>query len=168
MAITEYIVQNVSNLTNPPDGIPYTIAGVVIEPGTSRNLIADGVSLEEVVRDTEFTAGLLAGDLIGPPQTWWVDNGNDGDVLVPGSVYFVSPSNAGPFSLSVPPAVVTSQVYIAPIRVFNGGVHSVTLVLTGTDTLYPAGPLTLAQDEHVELWSFQDPVTNAWGYVSIR
>jgi len=83
-------------------------------------------------------------------------------------VYFVSPSNAGPFSLSVPPAVVTSQVYIAPIRVFNGGVHSVTLVLTGTDTLYPAGPLTLAQDEHVELWSFQDPVTNAWGYVSIR
>lgn len=168
MAITEYIVQNISDVTNPPDGITYTIAGVVIEPGTSRNLTEDGVTLEEVARDEQFTAGLIAGDLLGPAQSWWVDQANAGQTLVPGSVYYVSPSTTGPFSMDLPPAAVTTQVYIAPIRVFNASVHDVTLSLTGGDTVSPLGSLTLAQDEHVELWSFQDPVTNVWGYVSIR
>ena len=49
MAITEYIVQIISDVTNPP-GRPYTIVGVVIDAGTSRNLTEDGVTLEEVVR----------------------------------------------------------------------------------------------------------------------
>jgi len=167
MAITEYIVRNISDVTNPP-GIPYTIAGVVIDPGTSRNLTDDGVSLEEVARDAEYTAGLLAGDLLGPAQSWWIDQANAGETLAPGSVYYVSPSTTGPFSLVLPPAAITTQVYIAPIRVFNASVHNVSLTLTGTDTVSPPGSLSLGQDERTELWSILDPVTNIWGYLSIR
>lgn len=167
MAITEYIVQNISDVTNPP-GRSYTIVGVVIDAGTSRNLTEDGVTLEEVARDPSLSAGLMAGELVGPPQTYWVDETNAGEMVVPGSVFYVSPATTAPFSLILPPAVVTSQVYIVPIRVFNASVHTVTLVLSGIDTVSPTGSLTLAQDEHTELWSYRDPSTNIWGYVSIR
>ena len=44
MAVTEYIVQNVG-------AVPYIVAGVVIDAGQSRNLVEDGVTLEEIARE---------------------------------------------------------------------------------------------------------------------
>lgn len=158
MAVTEYIVENVG-------AVAYAVAGVVIDPGQSRNLVEDGVTLEEIARDTALTAGLLAGDLVGPPQTWWTTDANAGDVLVPGGVYYCAGLTA-PLALVLPPALSTVQVPL-PIKVYNSAAQLVTLTLSPGDSAFPASALTLSTEEHVELWSTQDPGTGAWGYVVI-
>ncbi len=166
MAVTEYIVKNQSDVVNPP-GAAYTIAGVVIDPGTSRNLVEDGVTLEELARDASLTAGLMAGDLVGPAQTWWTDDADNNTALVPGGVYFVAPSTTIPLTLILPPAALTVQVPL-PIIVYNASSVIVTLALSGADTAVPAGSLTLTTDEHTTLWSNMDPSTNLWSYLSIK
>lgn len=158
MAVTQYIVENVGSVT-------YIVAGVVIDAGQSRNLVEDGVTLEEIARDRSLTAGLLAGDLIGPPQTWWTTDANAGDVLVPAGVYFCSDLTA-PLSLVLPPALATVQVPL-PIKVYNASAQLVTLVLSPGDSAFPSSALTLSTEENVELWSTRDPSSGAWGYVVI-
>jgi len=166
MAVTEYIVINQSDVVNPP-GTAYTIAGVVIEPGTSRNLVEDGVTLEELARDKALTAGLMAGDLVGPAQTWWTGDAENGSTLVPGGVYFVEAGTSIPLTLVLPPAALTVQVPLA-IEVYNASTQTVTLATVGADTVTPAGSLSLSSNEHIVLWSIQDPSTQAWGYLAIK
>ena len=166
MAVTEYIVTNQSDVVNPP-GQDYVIAGVVIAAGTSRDLVEDGATLEEIARSQTLTAGLMAGDLVGPAQTWWTSDAEDGSSLVPGGVYFISPATSIPLMLILPPAALTVQVPLG-LEVYNASTQIVTLVLVGGDTVTPAGTLTLSADEHITLWSTQDPATQAWGYLAIK
>jgi len=166
MAVTQYIVKNQSDLVNPP-GQDYVIAGVVIAAGTSRDLVEDGATLEEIARSQTLTAGLMAGDLVGPAQTWWTSDAEDGSSLVPGGVYFISPATTIPLTLILPPAALTVQVPL-PLVVYNASAQVVTLALVAGDTVTPTGSLTLSTDEHTNLWSSMDPATNLWSYLSIK
>lgn len=159
MAVVEYNVQNVG-------ATPYEIAGVTVSPGQTRNLVEDGVTLEQISRSVSLAEGLAAGDLVGPPQTWWTTDANDNDLLVPGGVYFVADLTA-PVSLRLPSAHLAVQVPL-PIRVYNGTGFLVTLVVDPGDELFPAAPLVLSTEEHVDLWSTRNPVTDDWGYLAIR
>lgn len=166
MAVTEYIVKNQSDVVHPP-GVDYVIAGAVVAPGTSRDLIEDGATLDAIARSSSLTAGIVAGDLVGPSQTWWTSDAEDGTALVPGGIYFIAPSTTIPLMLILPPAALTVQLPLG-IEVYNASTQVVTLVLVGGDTVTPAGTLTLSSDENITLWSTQDPVTQAWGYLAIK
>ncbi len=159
MAVTEYIVENVG-------AVAYTVSGVIIQPGTSRNLVDDGVTLEQIARDQSLTAGLLAGDLIGPAQTWWCGDAQAGSSLVPGGVYYVAPSvTVAPFSLVLPPALATVQVPL-PIIVQNESAGNVELALVPPDTITPASAATVTPGQTCTLWSVRDPGSGAWGYAA--
>lgn len=160
MPVTEYNVTNRSDVVNPP-GQPYDVAGVEIAPGETRNLIELGATLEQIARDETLTLGILAGDLVAPPQTWFTSDVNDGDSLVPGGVYLVSPATTIPLSLALPPAESASQVPLA-LQVINAGAFPVELVLTAGNTAIPAGPIVVSPGDNVRLWSFFDGT--AWGY----
>jgi len=47
---------------------PITVAGVSIDPGETRDLFADGATIEDITQSESLAAGLTNGDLTGPPQ----------------------------------------------------------------------------------------------------
>jgi len=143
MPVNEFIVQNVSDVNNPP-GRVYDVAGVDIFPGEARNLLDLGATLEQIARDENLTAGLIAGDLIGPPQTWYVDETTPEGTLVPGGVYLYAPDAAAGRSFTLPDAKIGAQ----------------------DDESIPAGPLALASGESGRLFTYFDG--SAWGWTLIR
>ena len=164
MPVNEFIVQNVSDVNNPP-GRVYDVAGVDIFPGESRNLLDLGATLEQIARDENLTAGLIAGDLIGPPQTWYVDETTPEGTLVPGGVYLYAPDAAAGRSFTLPDAKIGAQVPLA-VEVINPSAHTLTLELSGDDESIPAGPLALASGESGRLFTYFDG--SAWGWTLIR
>jgi len=160
MPVTEFIVENVSNVVNPPGKI-YDVAGVDIAPGESRNLLELGATLEQIARDESLTAGLIAGDLIGPAQTWYYDAADNGAVLVPGGVYLYAPDAVDPGAFDLPEAKVGAQVPL-PVEFINASAQTVALSLAAGDSAIPPAPLVIPAATSARLFTFFDGSTWGW------
>lgn len=142
---------------------PITILGVTLEGGETRNLLEDGVYLEDIARSDKITEKIISGELVGPPQANPIDQASAGLQLEPGDIVMISPETSSSFALSLPPAAVASQVPF-PIYVFNRSVHTITIETSGSDTGIPDSSIfDVVAGDSLEFWSTkQDEESWAW------
>jgi len=143
---------------------PITVAGVSIDPGETRDLFADGATIEDITQSESLAAGLTNGDLTGPPQLMPVTETSDGLVLEPGASIMVSPDTVDPFSVVLPSAATACRVPFG-VMVSNQSSFDVTVSTGGSDTMTPAGGSTVPPGVTREFLSSQDG-GGAWGWVA--
>jgi hypothetical protein len=153
MAVTQY------NVTNSGP-VAVDIGGVDIEPGQTRDLVADGVTLEEIARSQAFTAGLIAGTLQGPPQAELLTASAP---ILPGTPYAIASTAPAGVVAVLPPARAAVQVPI-PITIANYSPHTQIVAPDAGDLWLGDFTGSLAPGDSVALWCALDGAN--WGWIN--